>query len=144
MKMLLISLALVSTSAFALTLKEKKQLEAWNTSLEDASESSSQAFQTKCGYKLPVKLDEKMVTPFMEGSANAGKYCDSVRSSIATMCEDKTSKEAVVKKVKSVFCRLGKGEELMYKFNGTTVEVTMGIGAANIDAKTKEWLENNL
>lgn len=134
----------VSTSAFALTLKEKKQFAEWQDYLKSESSSYVKWTKDKCGYDIPVKMDEAFTTPFMEANTNAASYCDSARDAIQYMCEDKTSKEAITAKIKSIHCKLGKKEEASYKLNGTTLEFTVGLGAPNLRDKTKEWLENNL
>ncbi len=148
MKKFALVLTLVTTSAFALTLKEKKQLADWQEGLANPNSSDFYAgtFKTRCGYDLPVKIDEKMVTPFMEKGYSLAAYCDAPRSQMSSMCEsDKMYKEAISKKVKAVSCKFSsKPEDLSFKLAGTTLEVTMGLETANIESKTKEWLENNL
>lgn len=146
MKKFIVLLALISTSVSALTLKEKKQLADWQTGLDavDSSEYYRGHFKTKCGYDMPLKLDEKFVTPFMEANTSAAAYCDAARSSMSSMCDDKMSKEAISKKIKSISCKLGKPEEASLKIAGSTLEFTVGLGAANLDQKVREFLENNL
>ena len=141
--MFIISLVLITTTASALTLKEKKQWAEWQEELTSDS-SYSKTFKEKCGYDLPVKMEEKFVTPFMEANTSATAYCDAARSAMSSMCADKTSKEEITKKVKSVSCKLGKAEEASFKLNGTNLEFTVGLGASNLEDKTKSWLENNL
>lgn len=132
-----------SVSAFSLNLKEKKQFDDWKTWLT-SSDSWQSAAKEKCGVDFAVTFDEGMVTPFMATSANPAAYCDGVREGMASMCEDKTYKDAIAKQVKKVHCKLGKKDELAFKMNGSTIEATMGVEAANINTKTKEFLENNL
>lgn len=145
MKKFAVALALVvSTSAFALTLKEKKQYADWQAYLTSESDSYVKWFKDKCGYDMPVKMGEEFVTPFMAANSNAASYCDSVRSKMSSMCEDKLSKEAISKKIKSVTCKLGKEGQADFKLNGTTLEFTVGLNASNLEDKAKEWLENNL
>lgn len=144
MKLLAIALTFaVTTSTFALTLKEKKQFADWQDYLKGDS-SYAKTVKEKCGYDMPVKMEESFTTPFMTENANAASYCDSAREAIGYMCQDKMSKDAISKKVKSISCKLGKKEEVAFKLNGTTLEFTVGYGAANLSDKTKEWLENNL
>lgn len=144
MKMFIVALVLVSTSVSALTLKEKKQLNDWNDYLKSESDSYVKSFKDKCGYDLKVTMEDKFTTPFMMANTNAASYCDSPRSAMSRMCEDKTSKEAISGKIKAVNCKLGKDGETAFKLNGSTLEFTVGLNAANLDDKSKEWLENNL
>ncbi|MES2525672.1 MAG: hypothetical protein V4598_01240 [Bdellovibrionota bacterium] len=144
MKKFIVLLALVTTTASALTLKEKKQFAEWQEYLTSESSSYVKWTKDKCGYDIPVKMEEAFVTPFMTENTNAASYCDSAREAIQSMCEDKMSKDAISKKIKSISCKLGKKEEIAYKINGSVLEFTVGIGAANLKDKTKEWLENNL
>lgn len=142
--MLLVAACFLAQSAGALTLKEKKQLEAWTKYLADPGQSHVKSFKDKCGYDAPVSLDEKMVTPFMEANTHAGAYCDAPLSAMSGMCEDATSKTAIKAKIKSVKCINGKAGELAMKINGSVFEFTVGVGAPNLDRKVKEFLENNL
>ena len=145
-------LASVSVAAFlclpvanALTLKEKKKAEEWKAYLEDASQSYTKSFEDKCGYKLPVTFDEKMVTPFMEANSHLGSYCDSARSAMSGMCDEKLSKEAISKKIKKVSCKLAAGkDELKFDLKGTELVVTFNTGSSNMESKAKEFLENKL
>ena len=145
MKHVFIVLALViSAQASALTLKERKQFADWQEYLKSESSSYIKTFKDKCGYDMPVTMEDKFVTPFMEANTSAPSYCDSPRSVMASMCDDKLSKEAISKKIKAVTCKLGKAEEASFKLNGSTLEFTVGLGASNLDDKAKAWLENNL
>jgi hypothetical protein len=145
MKIILLVTALImSSSSFALTIKEKKQLADWNAQLTDSENTMTKLIVDKCGIKVPVKLDEKFATAFMEANASAAGYCESVRTSIANMCDDKIAKDAIAKKLKSIDCKAGKPEETSFKWNGGALQVTLGLNAANIEDKTKNWIENNL
>ncbi len=144
MKKFIVLLVLVSTSVSALTLKEKKQWVEWQDYMTNKDSSYIGTFKEKCGYDLPVKMEEKFVTPFMEANTSAPSYCDSPRSTMSSMCADKTSKDAIAGKIKAVECKLGKPEEVSFKFNGSTLVFTVGLGASNLDDKIKTWLENNL
>lgn len=145
MKFILVAASLViSFSSFSASLKEKKQLTDWTTQLSDPENSQVQVVKDKCGVAVPVKLDEKFVATFLPLNVSAASFCDSVRSGIATLCGDKMSKEAITKKIKGIDCRPGKDEEITFKWNGGVLDVTLGPSAANIEDKTKTWLENNL
>ena len=134
-----------STSAFALTLKEKKQFMKWQDQLAKEDEyGGAETFKKKCGVEIPASLDEHMVTPFMEKNASLSSYCGSARKAMAGMCSDATSKESILKQVKKIDCKGGKEGELNIKLSGSTLVLTFGTGAANMDEKVKEFLENNL
>ena len=141
-KLFVLVLALsFATPAFALTLKEKKQVQAWNDYLKDESQSYVKSFKDKCGYDLPVTMEEKFATPFMEANTNAASYCDSPRSAMSGMCEDATSKDSIAKQVKKVDCKLGEKGKVNIKLTGTTLTFTVGVEAANLDDAVKTFLE---
>jgi hypothetical protein len=137
------ALVIAGVAHAALNLAEKKQLQAWKDYLS-GDESYAKSVKDKCGIDVPVTVDEKMVKPFMEANAHAAAYCDHTRSTIASMCEDATSKAEIVKKVKKVECKLGKTDEVSLKLSGTTLVFTVGTGGGNLGDKVKEWLEKNL
>jgi len=139
------TLAILATTAQAATLAEKKQMDKWNAYLTDADSSYVKTVQEKCGVAIAVKLDEAFTTQFMKENVNAAAFCDSAREGIATMCGDATSKAEVIKRVKSIACHPSKtAEEVAFKLNGTTLDVTVGTQGSNIADKAKEFLENNL
>jgi hypothetical protein len=143
-KIILAAAVVITSSAMALTLKEQKQFKQWQAYLTDASQSYVQSVQEKCGYAIPLTMEDKFVTPFMTENANAASYCDSTRSTISSMCDDATSKAAIKKNIKKINCKLGKKEEASYKLAGGTLTFTVGVGASNLENKAKEFLENNL
>ena len=136
----------VGSFANALTLKERKTLTEWKTYLTDpAADGNTKYFKDKCGYDLPVTIDEKTVTPFMAANASAPSYCDEARGTMGKMCDDdKENKKAISDKIKKVSCHLGKEGEYTLKLNGTELVVTMGVNSSNLPEKIKEFLENNL
>lgn len=145
-KMLMTAIVLTfALAAGALTLKEKKQVEEWNAYLTDASKSYVKTAKDKCGYDIPVKMDEAMATPFMAANANAASYCDEVRSTISGMCDDKTSKDAIKAKIKSINCHLGKKPtDVEFTIKSGVLDFAVGVNGSNLSEKTKTFLENNL
>ena len=143
-KIVLAILATFATSAMALTLKEQKQYKAWQAYLTDPSQSYVKSVKDKCGYDIPLTMEDKFTTTFMEANTHAASYCDSTRSAISSMCEDETSKAAIKKNIKKIECKLGTKEKADFKLNAGTLTFTVGLGASNLDDKVKEYLENNL
>ena len=142
----IMALVLVSSSAFSLTLAEKKQWASWQTDLTGDSGYAS-TFKTKCGYDLPVTMEEKFLAPFMEANTSAPAYCDSARSAMSSMCEaDKLNKEAITAGVKKVECKLGEKDKVSFNLDKKTKVLTMtvGLGAANLDDEAKKFLDKNL
>lgn len=138
------SLLVLATFAFgaqALSLKEKKQMGDWNKEIT-GEDGYSAKVKANCGTAIPVKLEENVAGPFMAENTSASSYCNSVPSTIATMCEDATSKAEIVKKIKAVTCKLGKEGKL--SMSGTTVVFEMKPGMANLDEKVKTFLEGAL
>lgn len=134
----------VASSAQALTLAEKKQVKEWNDYLKDESQSYVKSVKDKCGIDLPLTMDEKLVTVFMGKNANAASYCDSTREGISSMCEDETSKKEIIAKIKSISCKLGKGEESSYSLKNQVLTFTVGPDAGNLPDKVKAFLEKSL
>lgn len=129
----LLAMMAISSTASALTLKEKKQYKEWQEYLVNKRSS----------YVKTAK--DKFTTPFMAASANAASYCDEARSRISSMCEDATSKEAIKAKIKKIHCTLAsKEEEASFKLAGGTLTFTFGVKASNLGDKVKDFLENNL
>lgn len=141
---LFVAALLCASSAFALNLKEKKQLAEWQDFMKDASKSYVGEVKKKCGYDIPVSLDEKMVTPFMAANSNAAMFCDSALSAISGMCEDPTAKAMITKSIKKLDCRYGKKGEASLSLKGGSLTFAFGEGAANLNEKVREYLENNL
>jgi hypothetical protein len=138
-------LTTVGSVAYGLTLAEKKKFNEWQEYLKDENSSYVKTVKTKCGYDIPVALDEKFTTTFMKEGANAASYCDETRSKISYMCEDATSKEAIKSKIKKIQCTHAKNaEDATFKLTGGTLTFTYGVKASNIGDKVKEFLENNL
>lgn len=141
----LFAMMAISSTASALTLKERKQYKEWQEYLVDTSSSYVKTVKDKCGYDIPVTMEDKFTTPFMAASANAASYCDEARSRISSMCEDATSKEAIKAKIKKIHCTLApKEEEASFKLAGGTLTFTFGVKASNLGDKVKDFLENNL
>jgi hypothetical protein len=139
------ALLAIAFTAHALTLKEKQQLATWQESLNKPGEGYGQLFKDKCGYDLPISIDEKMTTPFIAARANAASYCDSVREAIADMCSDNIAKDAIKSKVKKLSCTSGaKDDDANLKLNNGTLTFAVGHNASNIGDKVKKFLEDNL
>jgi len=134
----------IAICASAMTLKERKQLRLWQEELSDPKKSYNELVLRHCGVTLPITLEDKLAVAFVEAHTSASGYCESPRSAIYKMCQDPTSKEAIVAKIKKISCKLGKEKEVSFKLNGPELVMTVGLGAPNLDEKTKEFLENNL
>jgi len=139
-----LSLLVLATFAFgaqALSLKEKKQMADWNKELT-GEDGHMATVKKNCGTNIPVKLDENVITPFMSADTSAAAYCDEVVSTVATLCEDATTKEELVKKIKSISCVRGTSSN--FKMNGTTLVFEMAPGTANLSEKAKKYIEGAL
>jgi hypothetical protein len=134
-----VAILVAASSTFALTIKEKKQFNTWKEDLKGPVAT----FKAKCGHDLSVSMEEKAVTPFMEADTHFSSYCESAVNAMNLMCEDKISKDAITK-IKKVNCKVGEKGKVSYKFSGDTLEMTVGLEAPNLEAKTKEFLENNI
>ena len=145
----ILSLVLVvggfSSAVQALTLAEKKKLADWNEAIS-GSDSYAGWFERDCGYKLPVTLDESLVTPFMEENTSAYAYCDEVVSSMQSMCAaEAIYKEAIAGAVKALNCTYEAGDEPQFSISEDgTLNFKTAPGQGNLGSKTKEYLENNL
>lgn len=138
----IVAISLFSFSAFSLTLIERKKQAEWQEEIKTGGYSTT--FKSKCGYDMPLTMEEKFVTPFMAANTSAPSYCDSTRSAMSSMCDDKLSKEAITQKIKKVECKLGAKGQKDLKLNGTTLVFTVGLDASNLDDAVKTFLEHNL
>ena len=134
-----------TATASALNLKETKTFNEWK---ENLSKNTKEGYYAevikKCGFEIKTELDEKIVTPFMAENTSGWSFCDAPLSTISGMCEDATSKAMIKKNINKLVCKLGKKEEASFKMAGGTLTFTFGLGASNLNDKTKEFLENNL
>ena len=139
-------LALVSVSAFALTLAEKKKQKYWEDEIAGKEgQGYAKTFKDKCGYDLPVTMEEKMVTPFLEANTSLSSYCDAPRAAMSSMCEaDKMNKDAITAKIKKVDCKLGEKGKVDMKLSGSTLVFTVGLDAANLEDAVKTFLDKSL
>jgi hypothetical protein len=144
-KILMMFMLFSCTSAFALSLKEQKELMSWKESLsKNYSEGHAAQVVAKCGYEIPAELDEKLVAPYI-GKGQCGYCpCDQAFEAIAKLCEDDMSKAAIKKSIKKLSCKLGKNGEAGFALNGTTLSVSYAYDAPYMVDKVKEYLENNL
>ncbi len=144
-KLVLAAMVLVGTSAFALTLKEQKELKSANDELKDPESKIVKFVKEKCGYDIPVSVDEKLATPFLSENMTISGTCDQARDSIGSMCEDETSKVLIKKSIKKIACKLGgKDKKLDISIAGGTLTVGLNTKSSNIPQQVKEYLENNL
>lgn len=130
-------------TAFALTMKERQQVEKWHKALE-GSTSQGRFVKTRCGVDIPAAFDEDMVTPFMEANASAAAYCDSAREAIGMLCADATAKKAVVEQIAKVSCKVAPKGTVSFKLGAKTFEMSVGPDVSNLSAKAKKYLEDNL
>lgn len=147
MKQLLfgILLVLVSFNSLALTLKEKKKFVEWQAYVVDPKQSNDDDVEKKCGIKIPLELNENLVTPFMEANSNAASFCDHTRNAIQRMCGDATSKAAITAKIKKINCTLGKPGEVSFILSKEGIlTFTVGVKSANLEKQAETFLENNL
>jgi hypothetical protein len=145
MKRIILSLACLTFafSAHALNLKEKKEYEGWKAAL-NAADGPVDSFKAKCGYAIPVTLDEKLVAPFMAENASGDGFCANALSVMAGLCEDAMTKKAISSQVKKLNCQLGKKGESSVALKGTELVFSFGVGASNLEDKVRDFLNNNL
>lgn len=138
------SLLVLATFAFgaqALSLKEKKQMGDWNKEIT-GEDGYAAKVKAACGVAIPVKLEESVAAPFMAENTSASAYCNTIPSTLASMCEDEASKTEIAKKIKAVTCT--KGTESKFSMKGTTLVFEMKPGTGNLDQKVKTYLEGAL
>jgi hypothetical protein len=144
LNLILTILAIASVSS-ALNLKQTKTYNQWKEYLSKKStDGFSDEVVKKCGYEIPVDLDEKTVVPFTAENTSAALFCDATLSTIAQMCEDATAKPMIKKSITKISCVLGKKQESSFKLSGGVLTFTFGLGASNLEEKAKDFLENNL
>jgi hypothetical protein len=131
----------------ALTLGERNEMQKWRTSFTDGSgDMHVEYFQQRCGYTLPVTLDDSLAAPFMAKHSNAAGYCDAALSEMGGMCEESAiSKEAIATKVKALHCRYSAGDKGSFTLSPEGVlDFSFDVDSSNLEDKTKEFLEKNL
>jgi Golgi nucleoside diphosphatase len=132
----------VSSSAFALTLKETKIVKDWNATMA----ASNKLVKEKCGKEIKASMDEaswvKEIPKWLGRSMV--QSCEDTMDTIATMCADADAKAAILKKIDSLKCFAGKDDaELKFEFVKGMLKITNGINGY-YQSKAKEFLENNL
>ena len=135
----------LAASANALTLKEKKDFESEKALLMKADSYDVTNFKEKCGFHLPITMDEGMVAPFMAANTSMASFCGIPRNKMANMCDDATTKAAIKTKIKSMKCMYNtKKDEVSFAIKGGVLELKVGEKASEFSDKFKDFLENNL
>lgn len=134
----------INSAAQALTLGEKQELQTWEKRLAEGH--SLKNFEKSCGYALPVKMNENLVTPFMEKKKVAYNYCDAVVAQLAYMCNEELYKQAISTNIKSLSCEYAPEENAGFSISEETGILTFKThpGHGNIDKELNEYLDNNL
>jgi hypothetical protein len=150
MKKILVAaaLTLVSATAFAESVKEKK---AWDKIAEESKEASAK-IKEKCGVDMTISVDKKSwnTVELAEGPA---RWCiDGAESAIAGLCGDADYKAAVAKQLKTVTCihdgslktdsAANYGNKLTMA--GTAVEWRYNKDSANMSEKMRDFLKEKL
>lgn len=125
-----------------LNIKQRKKLKYWNKDIAEYQRYMKRA----CGKEVPASVSGPMAAPFLKNNKSASGFCIEAMKGVQDNCaSDAEVKEIVVQKITKISCTYNKDpKHLSFKLNGTTLAVSMGINASNINPKSRDWIENNL
>jgi hypothetical protein len=133
----------------ALTPEQEGYLEKAQDYLDDPNKSYAAYPVDMCGFKIPTKIDESLVEPFMKADAELKNYCEEVRTKISLICRDSADaeKEKVKKKIKKITCKLSsKPEEISFQFDEATgdFQAFFNTKASDIDRAVLEAVKTKI
>ena len=141
---LMCSTLLLSATAFAETVAEKKM---FDKSMEKIN-ASVEYTAKQCGTKVEAKLDKGSFSG--EEALKTANWCSSAIDAIGSICSDADYKAAVTKSIKTVECKYNaalKGTEnygVEVKKNGSTLDVSYNKGSSNVNSQVSAFMKKNL
>jgi hypothetical protein len=143
-RLMIVTMILSSTVAFADTIEEKRQKE----DAEKLVASNIKSMNKTCKTAIPDAgvIDwASWKTIVDEKNNKAGSSCKYVAYGIESLCRsDKIAQETVAKDVKKLTC-LGDGaDDVTFEMKGDTLVIHTKLGVKDTDKKTKTWLTKNL
>ena len=139
---------LLSATAFAQSVKEKK---AWDT-INEESKTATESLKEACGVGITIMPDKSWTA--LEDIEGPARWCISTgESAIRSLCKDADYKAAVAKSLKKVTCvndpKLPHdGQEAKsgnkFSFKGGVLEWRYNKDTANMDQHVTEFLKGAL
>lgn len=135
----LVALSIISSVAFAQTLKDKEYFAEQEKHLAGEVTFTNE----RCGNGLTAKFDWlKPPPPEDRKIYSAYGYCSAALEAVRRVCESKAGKEAVQQKIKSLTCSFGPQRTVVLKDSAIGYEVNFN--SSNDADYVFEYLQNNL
>ena len=135
----LVGLSIVSSIAFAQSLKDKEYFAEQEKYLAAEVTSTNE----RCGNSLTAKFNWlKPPTPEDRKTYSAYGYCKVALEATCRVCGSEAGKEAVKQKIKSLTCSFGPQRTVVLKDG--TIEYEVNFNSSNDADYVFEYLQNNL
>jgi hypothetical protein len=135
----LVALSIVSSIAFAQSLKDKEYFADQEKYLAGEVTSTNE----RCGNNLTAKFDWlKPPAPEERKLYSAYGYCSAVLEAMRRVCDSQAGKEAVKQKIKSLTCSFGPQRTVVLRDG--TIDYEVNFNSSNDADYVFEYLQNNL
>jgi hypothetical protein len=135
----LVALSIVSSIAFAQSLKDKEYFADQEKYLAGEVTSTNE----RCGNSLTAKFDwVKPPAPEQRKIYSAYGYCGAALEAVRRVCDSPAGKEAVKQKIKSLTCSFGSQRTVVLKEGA--IEYEVNFNSSNDADYVFEYLQNNL
>jgi len=135
----LVALSILSSLAFAQSLKEKEYFAEQEKYLAGEVTSTNE----RCGISLTAKFDWlKPPAPEERKIYSAYGYCGAALEATRRVCDSEVGKEAVKQKIKSLTCSFGPKRTVVLKDG--TIDYEVNFNSSNDADYVFEYLQNNL
>ena len=134
-----VALSIVSTVAFAQSLKDKEYFADQEKYLAEEVSSTNE----RCGNSLTAKFDWlKPPAPEDRKTYSAYGYCGAALEAVRRVCDSQAGKEAVKQKIKCLTCSFGPKRTVVLKDG--TIDYEVNFNSSNDADYVFEYLQNNL
>ena len=135
----LVALSILSSLAFAQSLKEKEYFAEQEKYLAGEVTSTNE----RCGISLTAKFDWlKPPAPEERKIYSAYGYCGAALEATRRVCDSEVGKEAVKQRIKSLTCSFGPKRTVVLKDG--TIDYEVNFNSSNDADYVFEYLQNNL
>lgn len=115
-----------------------KTIKDWEAQVQKHGETLKQA----CGVDIPTKFDGAEF--YKAKFKNASEICQTGQWAVKNACDNRKTKELVLKKIKSINCKPGMGGDHLFGINDQEFNFTVGPDAKNISQKAVQFLKGAL
>jgi hypothetical protein len=135
----LVALSIISSIAFAQSLKDKEYFADQEKYLAEEVASTNE----RCGNSLTAKFDwVKPPAPEQRKIYSAYGYCSAVLEAMRRVCESQAGKDAVKQKIKGLTCSFG--QQRTVALRDGTIDYEVSFNSSNDADYVFEYLQNNL